>query len=69
MATRRVLDSPEVLLHKDHYEPEELADLLGMDCSVVRHAAFTGELKSFIVDHHILCIRREDALRWLRERE
>ena len=62
------LESPEVLLRKDHYTPEELADLLGMTVYRIRGAARTGELHAGVVDHHVLCISREDVLRWLEDR-
>jgi hypothetical protein len=60
---------PDELMRQDSYTPEELAALLGMSVHLVRHDAYVGKLESFIYDHHILSIRREDALRWLRERE
>ncbi len=56
------------LLHRDHYSPEELAQVLGMDVHVILHEAQRGELKAYIVDHHVLDIRREDVLRWLQNR-
>ncbi|HEY8446227.1 MAG TPA: helix-turn-helix domain-containing protein [Thermomicrobiales bacterium] len=55
----------EDLLHQDHYTPEELAALLDMDVNAIRAEIFHRHLKAFIVDHHIMCIRREDVLRWL----
>ena len=61
-------ESIDELLRHDHYTPEELAELLGMDVWNVRRAARSGELPAFIVDHHVLCIRREDAIRWLADR-
>ena len=57
------------LLHHDHYTPAELASVLGMDVHVVLHDAQRGSLKAFIVDHHVLDIRREDAIRWLLDRD
>ena len=65
MKERQRHADPATLLHQDHYTPEELAELLGMSVYAVRHAAREGELKAAIVDHHILSIRREDALAWL----
>ena len=56
------------LLHKDHFSPEELARVLGMDLHLILHDAQRGELKSYIVDHHILDIRREDVIDWLQSR-
>ncbi len=52
-------------LHHEHYSVAELARLLGMSPAVIEHAAFTGDLKAFVVDHHILDILRHDALEWL----
>jgi hypothetical protein len=63
------LRSAEELLHDDLYTAEELADLLGMDIYLVREAIFNHRLKADLVDHHIICIRREDALQWLADRE
>ena len=70
MTTRTVTshESVDELLRQDHYTPEDLAELLGMDVWSIRRAARTGELPAFIVDHHVLCIRREDAIRWLADR-
>lgn len=56
------------LLHKDHYTADELARLLGVDPHLIHQDAQTGRLKAFIVDHHILDIRREDILTWFEER-
>ena len=61
-------ESIDKLLRQDHYTPEELAELLGMDVWSIRRAARSGELAAFIVDHHVLCVRREDAIRWLGDR-
>lgn len=58
-------ESIDELLHKSHYTPEELADLLETGPDFVRHEALNGRLKAFIVDHHVVSIRREDVLRWL----
>jgi hypothetical protein len=66
--TRYPIESPELLLRQDHYTPEELADLLGMTVSHVRQAARCGDLAAFLIDHHVVTIRREDALRWLSDR-
>ncbi len=68
MAARYLRPSMDELLHRDHYEADELADLLDMDVKLIRHAAFTGELRATIVNHHILSIRREDVLDWLQNR-
>jgi len=70
MTTRSVIrgESIDELLRHDHYTPDELAELLGIDVWSIRRAARTGELPAFIVDHHVLCIRREDAIRWLADR-
>jgi excisionase family DNA binding protein len=54
----------EDALHHDHYSPEELAALLGMNLHTVEQAAHSGELRATIVDHRILSIRREDVVRW-----
>jgi hypothetical protein len=56
------------LLQHDHYTPEDLAELLNLDAWAIRRAARTGELRAFIVDHQVLCIRREDAIHWLARR-
>jgi Universal stress protein family len=56
------------LLRQDQYRPEELAQLLAIHSDVVHQAALTGRLHATIVDHHVLSVAREDALRWLSER-
>jgi hypothetical protein len=53
------------LVHQNHYTPEELSHLLGIGQHVIHHAAWTGELRAFVVNHHVLDILREDVLRWL----
>ncbi len=57
------------LLHHDHYSPDELAAVLGMDIHLILHDALQGHLKAYIVDHHVLDIRREDVIRWLKTRD
>jgi hypothetical protein len=61
-------ESAEVLLRRDHYTPEEIANLLGMSVDYVRHAATCGDLHAFLIDHHVISIRREDVLTWLDDR-
>ena len=56
------------LLQEDRYTPEQVADLLGIGLDIVRHAAFSGELRAQILEHDIISIRREDVLSWLKER-
>jgi hypothetical protein len=68
MFTGHSLASPAELLRRDLYTPEEVADLLEFDVNFVRHAAFTGDLRAYVVDHHILGIRRADVLAWLARR-
>ncbi|MGH2560989.1 MAG: DNA-binding protein [Thermomicrobiales bacterium] len=68
VARDRLDESMDELLRHDHYDPEELARLLDMPIYTIRHAAFVGELKAYIVGHHIISLRREDIVRWLRER-
>jgi DNA-binding CsgD family transcriptional regulator len=55
----------EELLRRDHYTPEELAELVGMSAHQIRHAVRAGELRGLTVDHHVLAIRREDVVSWL----
>lgn len=57
------------LLHHNHYSPAELARVLGMDLHLILHDAQRGELKAYIVDHHVLDIRRDDVIDWLRTRD
>lgn len=56
------------LMTQDDYQPEEVAELLGIDVDVVRHAVFSGELPADVLEHTILNIRREDVLRWFDSR-
>ena len=60
--------SCEALLHRDHYSPAELADLTGIGEHVIRHDARIGRLRAYVIDHHVLDIRREDAIAWLQQR-
>jgi aryl carrier-like protein len=66
---RRTDSSIEELLRREHYTPEELSRLLGIGLDVIRHAAFTGELRAEIREHDIISVQRQDALTWLDERE
>lgn len=56
------------LVHQSHYSVEELAHVAGIGRHTIQHAIYTGELKAFVVDHHCLDIRREDAIVWLLQR-
>jgi hypothetical protein len=56
------------LLHDDHYTADDVARLLGVGVSVVRHAAFTGELRARILGHHVLSLQRADVVAWFQER-
>ena len=55
----------ETLLHQDQYTVDELSKLSGIGVYVIQRAAREGDLKAYIVDHHIISIQREDALAWL----
>jgi hypothetical protein len=57
------------LMQQEEYTAEEVATLFEISLPVVRHAAFTGELRARILNHHIIAIRRDDVLRWLAERD
>ena len=63
---RRTHHSMYELLQQDHYTPEEVAEVLGIGLDVVRHAAFTGELRAQLAGHDIISIHRDDVLTWLR---
>jgi hypothetical protein len=54
---------------QEHYRPDELAELLEVDPSLIRHEVFIGDLKATVLDHHIIDLRREDILRWLTDRD
>ena len=69
METRRLQTPIFELMQQDQYTPEEVAELFEIGLEVVRHAAFTGALPAHIVHHDIVSIRRDDALRWLAERD
>jgi excisionase family DNA binding protein len=66
---RRTPHTMYELLQQDQYRADEVAKLLGIGLAIVRHAAFTGELRAEIVGHHILRLRRDDLLMWLGTRE
>jgi len=46
-----------------------VAELLDIGLDVVRHAAFSGELRAQIAEHDIISIRRDDLLAWVRTPE
>lgn len=56
------------LLHRDHFSVEELALLLDVSPHLIRHEVHAGALRAFVVDHHIVDIRREDVCAWLAAR-
>jgi hypothetical protein len=64
---RRLHHSLYELMWQDRYTPEEAAELLQIGIDVLRHAAFTGELPSQIIEHDIISLQRDDVLTWLRE--
>jgi hypothetical protein len=66
---RRTHHSLQELLLQDRYTPEEVAELLEIGLDVVRHAAFTGELRAEIAEHDIISIRRDDVLAWVGAQE
>ena len=57
------------LLHHERYRAEEVARLLGIGLDVVRHAVFSGELRAEVIEHHVICIRREDVVAWFTARD
>lgn len=62
--TRNVSD----LLHKDHYTPDEIAYLLGMDVNVILQAAHRHDLPAVFIGNDVATIKRSDLLRWLESR-
>jgi aryl carrier-like protein len=62
---RRPHHSLHELLLQDQYTPEEVAELLEIGLDVVRHAAFSGELRARVAEHDIISIRREALLAWV----
>ncbi|MDF3018540.1 MAG: hypothetical protein K0R44_3765 [Thermomicrobiales bacterium] len=66
---RRPHHSLAELLRQDQYTSEEVAELLDIGLDVVRHAAFSGELRAQIAEHDIISIRRDDLLAWVRTPE
>ena len=60
--------SMEDLFESAVLTPEELAELVDIPLSVIRTAAFAGQLKAKIVNHDIISINRDDALSWLASR-
>lgn len=55
-------------LDKERYSVREIADIMGIDKDVIRHAVFDGKLKAATAGHDILFIRRDDLIEWLRQR-
>jgi hypothetical protein len=66
----RIPDHIAVLesLTREHFSPDELADLLGIGVEVIRKAVRQGDLKAFIVEHRIIDIKRSEAIKWLQAR-
>ena len=62
--TRQTDHTLSELMSQENYQPEEVAELLGIGVDVVRHAAFNGDLVAEVVGHTIINIRRDDVLRW-----
>jgi hypothetical protein len=62
---RRSIDE---LLHADRYTDNELARLVGVPVWEIREEAFTGRLRARIVNHQVIDIERDDAMRWLQDR-
>jgi hypothetical protein len=60
--------SVQSLLLQEEYTPEELAALLDLPLTLIEHEAYSGHLRSFIVNHNVICIRRRDAIAWLESR-
>ncbi len=56
------------LLQHDHYTVDELSRVTLIDNELIERAAFSGDLKATIVDHHIVRIDRDDAVDWLNRR-
>ncbi len=56
------------LLQHDHYTVEELARVTMIDHDLIERAAFAGDLKAKIVDHHVVRIERDAAVDWLGRR-
>jgi excisionase family DNA binding protein len=56
---------PAELLKQDHFTVNELANLLEMSPYTIRAEVREGRLKAFIVNHHVVDIRRSDVLEWL----
>ena len=68
MATSAEHEALLDILHQDHYRPDELARLLGVAPHLILQDAQCGRLKAYIVDHHVLDIRRDDVITWMLER-
>lgn len=56
------------LFQHDHYTVEELARVTMIDHDLIERAAFSGDLRATIVDHHVVRIERDAALDWLNRR-
>jgi aryl carrier-like protein len=66
---RRTPETVFELLHHERYRAEDVSQLLGIGLDVVRHAVFSGELRAEVIEHHIICLRREDVVAWFVARE
>lgn len=66
---QEVVDHLYELLKKEHYSPEEAAEVLNMKQRSILAAAFGGDLKAEIVNGDVISISRTDLVAWLQWRE
>jgi hypothetical protein len=69
MIERHIHPTPDELLHKDVFTPEEAAEALMLGVNTLRHAVFTGELPAQIVGHDVVAIDRQEILDWFMANE
>jgi hypothetical protein len=61
-------ETMDELMHKHTLTVEEVCEIYGFPAQIITHAAWSGELKATIMNHHIYGIRRDDLIHWLKER-
>jgi excisionase family DNA binding protein len=55
--------------NKEHYSVKEVAGILGISEENIRRAVWEGKLKAETAGSHVIFIKREQILVWMRDRD
>ncbi|HMA33111.1 MAG TPA: hypothetical protein VKY74_01425 [Chloroflexia bacterium] len=67
-ANWRVIHQRMPDIHEDSYCVDDLSHLLGIPREVIFHEIAAGALKAQRVQHHTICVQRQEVLAWLDRR-